>query len=434
MKLGFNFALLESLGCERSYILRRLEGRLGISRTAASLRLDRVRGDATGINRAILIELLQIAKEYGVSYEEFLLLEPRSVFDLLPRESSLIYLNDIGYKVTKPSPTRTFSTAVADHFAARRIGRRVNRRLSIIRFAPRAGAEVERLQAFTDEKLKAARKAATSLVAIGSAKSNPVCEALVCHGIGVTPFHRARPGVVAPYCLHFPPRFAGSLRSRDEAPLPNVGYFTTVVTPGLDTSEVDWCGMHDFSYGPPESAWTSEEGKNGIDYAVVSVEGLVPEDADKTFAWVTVAGLSGIGTYGATALLCDHPDDFALPGVEGAFFRAYLVRVEFSDPEPGVQLKEPRWAAVLDHWTRTNGLQGRLRDENEEEATRREGSTARDFEGGRLDELLREVRKMPPVESDKRLRELAESKQKREKEGDKGFVGVLKEFAWRRIR
>jgi len=340
--------------CERSAIIGRLARGLNTTREAANLRLDRaIRGDTTSISRSLLAELFLIADDLGVDRRTLLVLETRTVFDLLPAESTLTYVGGYGMVAAdEASYGETITTSVWDYRAAGRFGRRISPDFGRLRFAPSTEADPRRIAESIREELAHATRDKLSLVSLGSSKSSALSEWLLAAAVDLTPFSEPGPAQNEPPFRFFFVVGRNQLEGRAWPRERATGVF--LPEGPLRHSYLVWEGER-YNYQPPAAANTTGvaepftaadngSGSCGRDYAVVLVQGHSAVQGT-----VVVAGLTGVGTFGATALLCSEPALFELPEEGTVFVRAFLVEVE---AELRRRMREPVTARIVAHWTK----------------------------------------------------------------------------------
>ncbi|MCH8853165.1 MAG: hypothetical protein IID41_11010 [Planctomycetes bacterium] len=359
-KLVLSIDPLLKSGIGRSQIIAALASGLAITKQVAALRLDRALSSGTeSLRRDVLGQLFRMADDLDVKRGDLLRLEAKSLFDVLPDESTLTYLGGYG-PVADDGLTYVdnITASVADYRSARLFARRITRDFSARRFAPSVGgnedAIVERLTALASESQR------RSLLSIGSSKINTMSEWLMARALGLTPFSswaaaQGKPPVEFVFAVSDAQRKAYYTRNSTRC--------NSRFKPARDIehSYLIW-NETEYRYAPPSDPSQSgerrgrsrrrnnERGDFGIDYAVVFVEVSGPRIGN-----LVVCGLKAIGTFGASSLLCHDPGRFELsdcvPDV-----RLFLVEVRL---QQGVMFSQPREARVVAHWTKSSGEFGK---------------------------------------------------------------------------
>jgi len=192
------------------------------------------------------------------------------------------------------------------------------------------------------------RRRKQSLVSLGSCKTNTTSEKLISDALGLLPFNASSQAASLPFMFHF---YVLDNKAIDKLPRSTATFRTAEPEKG---SYIVW-NNQEFTYEPPEPprreagdevSAAEQEYAEGKDYAVVVLQGL-----DECQGNLTISGISGTSTFGASALACAQPHRFEVPN-NSEFVRVYLVDIR-------MKLKNgmfrPFRARVIGHWTKHTG-------------------------------------------------------------------------------
>jgi hypothetical protein len=343
MELDIDLAALAERGLSRAGLAQTLAERLGITPNAAALRLSRLERSSE-IGRELLAHLLALAEEYRLDYRSILKLRSGLVWDMFANGGD-VYIGAAKFPAQGPFEGRT-TVSEYDTSGAERLRERFGFR--IVR-APTwdHGEAAARL---AQQLIEDAHGNNVGVVSLGSPKISSVSEQLLSAALGK---ESSEPTEKSERTL--PIRFVFHARDKEELN----------AAPKLLTAEFDYGSSNPhgrliwnkkpYLYKP-----ASDEARNhkrGTDFALVSVA-AVPGNSGTRGADIVVAGISGVGTRGATQLLAEEVSVFPLPAQPPPYARCFLVEVEFSDRDRQHLARQPERARVRSYWTREAGTEG----------------------------------------------------------------------------
>lgn len=336
MKLTLTIAPLTRAGLTPRQIAALMLSDLGVRDVSVAYqRLLRTLSERShALRKDVVNGLCRIASERHIDWRELLRVESQTLFDLLPRARTTIYLGAHG-KADRESAkyTESITASVNDYRAALCFARRIGPDLKLLRFAPSIGTSQERIV-----EIGRARERDCSRVCVGSSKINTLSEYAMAGALGLVPF-RPQP-VAGPQA---PVRFVYAVSPGERRTLSKSKRYRCNAW-FRDAAQIGHSHLHwdsrQYQYKPPKGA------TDGTDYAVVAVHARGPSIGD-----VVVSGLTGTATLGASLLMCQVPELLGLPDAE-QFTRLFLIEVGLRED---ISLRIPTVARIVGRWTRDHG-------------------------------------------------------------------------------